>query len=161
MATEFHHCRTWQDLNHLALVEDSPTLDIIRVHPFLILVRQVHRAVKLLGPLEMSRIEVGMRNGNSFQTATLVDEVNGRLVEQADAVPEDVSMLGLDKDGALADGELGTGEDGMNAGVFFVLLDLVVVGGFHESEGGEGVAGRGDELTGFLFCKWLKFCSRN
>ena len=54
---------------------------------------------------------MGMRNGNSLQTATLLDEVNSWLVEQADAVPEDVSVLSLDEDCALADGELGTGKD--------------------------------------------------
>lgn len=43
----------------------------------------------------------------------------------------------------------------MDAGVFVVLLDLVVVGGLHEVERGEGVAGGGDELTGFLVCKCL------
>ena len=38
----------------------------------------------------------------------------------------------------------------MDSGVLLVLLDLVVMGGFHEIERGEGVAGRGDELAWFL-----------
>lgn len=77
---------------------------------------------------------MGMRNSNSLEAATLLDEVNGRLVEQADTVPKYVSVFGLNKDGALANGELGAGEDGVDAGIAFVLFDLVVVGGLHERE---------------------------
>ena len=89
-------------------------------------------------------------NGNGLQPTAVLDEVNGRLVEQADAVPQDVSVFSLDKHCALADGKLGTGEDGMDAWVIFIWLDLVLMARFHKSEGCEGVARGRDELSRFL-----------
>jgi hypothetical protein len=74
------------------------------------------------------------------QPAQLVDTRHSLVVEVADAVPEDVSVWGLDQDSALADGELGDGDYGGEAwvrgeGVEFVV---VVAGG---EEGGEGCEG--------------------
>lgn len=59
----------------------------------------------------MRAVKVRMRNGNSSKTAPRVDEVNGLLVEQTDAVPENISGLGLDEYCALSDGDLWGGED--------------------------------------------------
>lgn len=77
----------------------------------------------------MRAVKVRMRNGNSRKTAARVNEVNGLLVEQTDAVPENIPGLGLDEDCALSDGDLWGGEYRPDAVVFVVLFELVVVCG--------------------------------
>ncbi len=54
----------------------------------------------------MRGVEVRMTDHNRLEPALLVDEVDGRLVNVCDQVPENVSGIGLDEDRPLADPEL-------------------------------------------------------
>jgi len=74
---------------------------------------------------------------------------NGLVVEQRDAVPQDVAAGRPNQDGALADGDLGLAGYGDEA----LLVagewreDVLVLGGAQGVEGGEFLAGAGGELA--------------
>jgi len=57
-------------------------------------------------PFEVRGVEVGMRYDNSFQPPFPVDEINSILVQEGNQVPQNVTVLRLQEDGALADAEL-------------------------------------------------------
>lgn len=59
----------------------------------------------------MRAVKVRVGDGNSRKTAARLDKVNSLLVKQTDAVPENISGLGLNEYCALSDGDLWGGED--------------------------------------------------
>lgn len=131
MATQLDHIDTRQDFNMFTLVENSFAICILAVQPLLIFISEVHRAIEHACPLQMGAVEVRMGNGNGFETSSGLDELNGSFVEKTNTVPEDVTGFSLDEEGALADGELRTREDGPDTAVNGVLLDLVGVSALH------------------------------
>ena len=52
-----------------------------------------------------------------FQASLVVDPFDGFVVEQRQAVPEDVAVRGFGQDCALADGEFGGCDEGVEVGV--------------------------------------------
>src|SRR6185437_9341140 len=72
-------------------------------HPFRIVAVQVHGSVcECTAPLNHGCVVVRMGDADSGDAAKRPDVVDRRVVEQADAIPEDVSDTRLDKERALA-----------------------------------------------------------
>ncbi len=150
VAAKLDHGRPRQNLNRPALVKDAAILRVNTVEPLLVLAGEIHGAVKLARPLEVRAVKVGVRDGNRRQPAAGLDELDRLLVQVSDAVPENVAGAGLDKERALANGELRAGEDGEDAAVGFVLLDFIGEIALHLSQGCPGLAGRGHKLARLL-----------
>ena len=72
---------------------------------------QVDRAVEALRPLDHRRVVVRMRDRDRREPAAALDLGGGRVVEQRDAVPQQVRVAVGDEQRALADGELRLGPD--------------------------------------------------
>lgn len=111
MAPELDHVHSRQDHLYITIEEDSLALNGRSVKPFGIVFGQVDRAVKLLRPDQMSAVEVRMRDRNRFQPASRLDEVDGILIEKADAIPKNIASWSLDQNRSLTDCELWAGED--------------------------------------------------
>src|SRR6516225_1895076 len=57
-------------------------------------------------PLHHARIEVRMRDGDSFEPAKTIDQCDGRGIQHRDAVPQHVAGRRADEERTLADGKL-------------------------------------------------------
>ena len=91
---------------------------------------------------------------NRLQASLLVDPFDSFVVEQRQAVPEDVSVVGgFDQDCALADGEFGGRDERVEVGVRVDLGPRVGVLGLggEAGAGGPGLAVRGDVLARVLW----------
>lgn len=131
MPAKLDHRHARKNLLSLAVEEPPPPLPVLTVQPLLVLTRQIHGTIKLPRPLQMGAVKVRMRDCNRGEPTVRLYEGDGVLVEEADAVPQDVAGGRLDEDCALADGELRPGEDGPYSRVGVVLLDFVGVGLLH------------------------------
>ncbi len=127
VAAKFDHISTRKYFQCQATHEPTMAIFIIAIDPLLILFSQIDWAIEFASPLEVRAVEMGVRDGNRLQPASGLDKRNGVRVQQADAVPQDVSCFRFDQDGALANSKLRAGEDGPNATVDVVLLDFVGV----------------------------------
>ena len=67
-----------------------------------------------------------MGEGDGLDAAASLDLGDRRLVEVGQRVPEDVAALGLDQEGALADGEARLGDDAGDAWLDRVEVVVVV-----------------------------------
>ena len=56
-------------------------------------------------PLHHRRVEVRMRDGDRLEAAEALDQGHGGVIQQRDAVPQDVAVRRADEQRALADGE--------------------------------------------------------
>ncbi len=85
---------------------------------------EIDRHVEVLGPCYHRCVIVRMRNRDGLQSAEALNGCNGLIVKQRDAVPEEVPLLCLHQQGALADGKLRLCADPYQAR--FVLLEDVM-----------------------------------
>lgn len=131
------------DLNEL-----PQTGGISAREPLLVFAGDVDGAVERFGPDEVRGVVVRMADDDADEAAERVDPRDGLVVQQRDAVPEDVAGGGLDEDGALADGELWFGGERCQVGSGGDRRAFVGVAGLDGAESGEGLAGGGDELAG-------------
>src|SRR5260370_4575323 len=69
-------------------------------------------------PLDHGAVVMRMRDGDCTQSTALGDECAGGVIEQRDAVPQQVSFGRFYQKCALADSEVGLGEDGVQRGFF-------------------------------------------
>jgi hypothetical protein len=65
----------------------------------------------------MRRVVVRVADDDSFQAALGVYPGDCGVVEESQAVPEDVAVRGFGQDCALADGEFGGCDEGVEVGV--------------------------------------------
>ena len=73
---------------------------------------QVHGHVaERAAPLDQRGVEVRMRDGDGAQAAETLDEGDGGLVDERDAIPQDVAVRRANEQRALADGETRLGAD--------------------------------------------------
>ena len=83
------------------------------------------RVAEGAAPLDHRRVVVRVRDRDLGDPAQLLDPRDRRVVDQPDAVPEDVALGRLDQEGPLADAELRLGVDRVE--VLLLLLDRVLV----------------------------------
>src|SRR5262249_8800003 len=83
------------------------------------------RVAKGAAPLDHRGVVVRVRDRDLRDPAQLLDPRDRRLVDQPDAVPEEVAFGRLDQEGPLADAELRLGIDRVEP--LFFLLDRVPV----------------------------------
>jgi hypothetical protein len=91
-------------VEHLAV----PMVDRrVRSHdPFRVGGVEVDRAAEALGPIDHRRVVVRVRDGDRRQASALLDLLRGGVVEQRDAVPQQVGVAEGDEQRALADREV-------------------------------------------------------
>src|SRR5215469_18477014 len=89
-------------------------------------------------PLYHAGVIVWVRDGDSRDPAQRAHGVDGGAVEEADAVPQDVSTGSLEEQRALTDGEARVGADPRQVG--FLGHDLVVMVPAHLLERGPALA---------------------
>lgn len=75
---------------------------IFAIQPLLILLTQIHRTLEHPRPLQMRSIEMRMADHNSLQASFRLDELNRLVIKESNSIPEYVSGIRLDQDGALA-----------------------------------------------------------
>ena len=110
---------------------------------------QVDRDVaECVAPFVDGGVVVRMREGDGLDPAATFDLRHRGFVEVGQRLPEDVSAIGLDEEGALADGEFGLGDDAGNAGLD--RIEAVVIVGAHLREGGPLLAVGTDVLPVIL-----------
>ena len=68
---------------------------VLAIQPLGVVGADVYRAGEYARPLEMRGVEVRMADYNSFQAALAVDEVDSRLVDKRDEIPEHISLIRL------------------------------------------------------------------
>lgn len=105
-----------------------PELDAaIRLpHPFGVVGVKMHRHIpERSAPINKRRVEVRMRNGDGAQSAKSVDQGDRRVVDQGDAIPEDVPFRRTQEQCALPDGEFRSRADADET--WLVLAKSVVV----------------------------------
>ena len=115
---------TFQQFEFLAL----PELDaVVRPpHPLSIVGVEIDGyAAEGPAPIDKRRVEVRMRNGDGTQSAKPVDQRHCGVVDQRDAIPEDVSFRGTQKQCALSDGKFGRRADADET--WLVLTEPVAV----------------------------------
>tara|TARA_R110002003_G_scaffold589_7_gene20599 strand:- start:7491 stop:7811 length:321 start_codon:yes stop_codon:yes gene_type:complete len=78
-------------------------LFVLAIHPLGVIAAQVYGTLEDARPLEMRGVEVRVRDDDGLEPALAVDKLDGRGVDEGDEIPEDVSVGGLEQDGALAD----------------------------------------------------------
>ena len=119
-----HERQTIAELEHVAL----PVADrgVGAHHPLGVRGVQVDRAVEAMRPLDHARVVVRVRDRDRGEPAAPLDLRRGRLVEQRDAVPQQVGVAVGDEQRALADRECGIGAD---AGQRALVAELVGVAG--------------------------------
>ena len=76
-------------------------------------------------PIDQRRVEVRMRNGDGAQSAKPIDQGDRGVIDQRDAIPQDVPFRRTQEQCALPDGEFWLGADADEAGL--VLAEPVVV----------------------------------
>src|SRR5262249_33514762 len=79
-------------------------------------------------PLDARPVEVRVGDGDGPEAAARPDRLDRRVVEEADAVPEDVAGRGLDEESLLADTEGGDGGDAGEAGILLAEHVPVALG---------------------------------
>jgi hypothetical protein len=98
-----------------------------------------------------------MGNSDCGNSAESIDRRNSGLIEQADAIPQDVSGRGLQQERSLADSEAGVGMDGIKP--FLFPPDGVRVSFGQLGNGGPLLAVPSHILTGILadraFHRWF------
>ena len=96
-----------------------PVLDPRRrpQHPLRVVSVQMDRAVEAVGPLDHRRVVVRVRDRDPGEAAAPLHFGGGLLVEERDAVPEQVRAAIRDEQGALPDRERRLGADADEAGV--------------------------------------------
>lgn len=77
-------------------------------------------------PFDHCCVVVRMRDGDGLYAAETRDVVDGGLIEKADAVPENVAGICLEKKSALTDAEVGIDREGSQ--VMFLGFDFCFVG---------------------------------
>ena len=84
-----------------------PEADVFApVHdPLLVGSMDVDGAIERLGPVVHVAVVMRVRKTDRAQSASRLDELDGGLIQQGDAVPKDVSTLRHDEKGALPDRE--------------------------------------------------------
>jgi len=105
-----------------------PELDAaIRLpHPFGVIGVEINRHVpERLTPIDKRRVEVRMRNRDGAQSAKPIDDSNGGVINQRDAIPQDVTFRRAQQQRTLADGKLRRRADADQAR--FVLAESIVV----------------------------------
>ena len=119
--------------------------------PFAVVIGDVDlRARKRSGPLGVRGVIVWVRYHNRLQPTFRIDEIDGRLINQGDHIPEYIAVRRAQQDGALADADLGLGVDAPHTAVMTVLLELVVMVLLQRAEGRPGLAGGRHELAGVV-----------
>jgi hypothetical protein len=96
-------------------------------------------------PLDHRRVVVRVRDGDGGQPAKALDGLDGRVVDQRDAIPEDVAAGGLNEQGPLADAELRLSAD--SGQVWLFRPDLVHVIGSQLVESRPLLTAPADVLT--------------
>lgn len=91
MATALDDRHAWDDFLR-ALVEFPHPVRILPIQPRLVIGRYIDRTLELMSPFEVCCVEVRVADHDSFQSAFLVDEVDGLLVQKGDKVPEYVAV---------------------------------------------------------------------
>ena len=91
--------------------------------PLGVLAVQVDRAVEVVRPLDHARVVVRVGDRDPGEATAVLYGFRGRVVEQCDAVPEDVAVLVRDEQRALADREVRRRAD---AGEVLLGPDVVV-----------------------------------
>src|SRR5262249_4767689 len=111
-------------LESLALPELDAAMRL--PHPFAIVGVEIDRyAPKRLAPVDKRRVEVWMRNGDCAQSAKPVDQRDRGVIDQRDAIPQDISVRRTQEQCALTDGELRGCADADEA--WLVLSESIVV----------------------------------
>lgn len=116
----------------------------------------------------MRSVEMWMTYHNGFQASLFVDEVDGVLVKKGDQVPQDVAVIGLQQDAALAYAELlasgcrvgearrkfcrgeRLGGHVVDAAIVFVCLKFILLRVLGSVERGPGLAMGRDVLARIL-----------
>src|SRR6266566_6256616 len=106
---------------------------------------------KTLGPLDHRRVEMRMRNPDGADAAACFYLGDCLVVQQRDAIPEQISSRRLEKQSALADREFRFGADAQKLRRF--LFDAVVMISLKAFERRPFLAGVTDELP-FIFANW-------
>lgn len=90
------------DFHRLFLKHPPPSLPILPTQPLLIPPTNINPTPKNPRPLQVRRIKMRMGNRNRLQPSLRINKLHDLGVEIGDAVPEDVSLRGLQQDTALA-----------------------------------------------------------
>ena len=103
-------------------------------HPLRVGPVDVHRRVAEGGaPLDAGPVEMWVRYGDGVDATPLGERGHGLLVDETEAVPEQVAGGGLDQERPLADPEVRLGPQGREPG--FLVVQLVAVAPGHVGHG--------------------------
>ena len=115
---------TFQKFEFLALPELNAAVRL--PHPVGIVgVEMDGYTPKRTAPVDQRRVKVGMRNRDGVQAPKSLDQSDGGVVDQRDAIPQDVAFRRAQEQCALADRELGLRADADEA--WLVLAEPVVM----------------------------------
>ncbi len=125
----------------ISLVSPSQNLYAVRAHGPLPVGRvQPDGCIERRGKLDHRGVIVRVGDRNSGQAAECAHDLDRRVVDEADAVPQDISLRRAHQQRALGDGEGGEGANSEQSR--FELRERVVVGPAHLLERGPGLAER-------------------
>lgn len=66
-----------------------------------------------------------VRYGNGRKPATRLNKSDRFVIQVGDAIPENVTLISLNEECALANSELRARKDGPDPTVYFILLELI------------------------------------
>src|SRR5689334_24188467 len=109
------------------LVFPKDIVSVVTHNPFSVIGMPVDGCViKGAAPIHEIADEMGMRDGNPANTAEGADELEERWVKVRCAIPQDITLQGLDEKGALSNAEAWLGADADE--IWFDRFDAVVMG---------------------------------
>src|SRR6266581_1110416 len=112
---------------------------------------QKDSGVKTLGPFDHRRVEMGMRNRDGADAATCVYLGDCFVIQQRDAIPEQISSRRLEKQSSLANRKFRFSADAQKLRRF--IFDAVVMISRKAFERRPFLAGVTDELP-FILANW-------
>ena len=135
--------------------KQTPQIPVINpLHPLRVRGGDVHRTLERRRPGQVGRVVVRVADDDGFEPALRLDPGGCSVVEEREAVPEDVAVGGFDEDCALADGEFGGRDDGVEVWVRVDLGPGVGVLVCELGAGGPGLAA-GRDILAWVLGVWL------
>ena len=134
-----------QPLQQRVALAGPETLRWVRAHDVLaVRLVQPHRAAERMRPFHHAAVVMRVRNGDGGDPAERIHQIDGRVVDQRDAIPQHIAMRRAHQQGALADGEIGQRADAVQ--IRLVPPPAVKERAAHFGQRGPGLPRRRQEL---------------